>query len=98
MNQPKSLINTLFICLPFTAVVLVVANIFAHNFSATSGGNLDSLESESKTLSQENATIRQETSRLSALTYIKQQAPALGFAPETQVIYLPQNQPLAQRQ
>ena len=97
MTPKPSLINLLLISLPLLAVVLVVANILAHNLLATSGGDLKSVESQAQILQDQNSHLHQHIASLSSLIYLRQQAQALGFTSPLKVVYLNLGQPLAQR-
>lgn len=94
---PKKLINLLFITIPITAVVLGVASIFVHNFLATSGSDLKSLESAAQVLTGQNSLLHQQIAQASSLTLLKDKAPSLGFLTPERVVYVNLSQPLAQR-
>ena len=94
---PKPLINLLFITTPIMAVVLGVASIFVHNFLATSGSDLKSLELEAQMLTDQNSLLHQHIAQASSLTLLRDQAPSLGFLTPERVVYVNLSQPLAQR-
>jgi len=97
MNSKLSLTKLLFPTLPLIAVILSVASIVAHNFLATSGQDLKSLQSQAQVLAEQNISLRQHIADSSSLTTLKYRAEALGFISPDRVVFINSSLPLAQR-
>lgn len=76
------------------AVLTLVQLGLTYRF-ASSGEELDRLESQALVLGQSICRLREENSRLGSLTSLQARAEANGFVKTMQVVYLPSRLPVA---